>query len=79
MMKKLLVLALSTMILACGSVSVSALSSPTLEYDNSVNYSDAKIGKSPTTGISTTYAVYAALAALTCGGVAAIAKKKISE
>lgn len=78
MMKKLLVLALSTMILACGSVSVSALSSPTLEYDSSVNY-DAKIGKSPTTGISTTYAVYAALAALTCGGVAAIAKKKISE
>ena len=78
-MKKLLVLALSAMILACGSVSASALSSPTLEYDSSVDCDATKVGKSPSTGVSTTYAIYAALVALTCGGVVAIAKKKISE
>lgn len=90
-MKKLLVLAISAMILACGSVSASALKSPSVDADsvggssNSNSNSNASVngnasaGKSPATGVSTTYAVYAALAALTCGGVAVIAKKRISE
>ena len=76
-MKKLLVLAMSAMILACGSVSASALSSPSVDTQPVVG--DTSTGKSPATGVSTTYAVCAALAALTCGGVAVIAKKKISE
>lgn len=92
-MKKLLVLAISAMILACGSVSASALKSPSVDADsvggssnsNSNSNSNATVGgnasagKSPVTGVSTTYAVCAAFAALTCGGVAVIAKKRISE
>ncbi len=75
-MKKLLVLAMSAMILACGSVSASALESPSVDAQPVVG---TTTGKSPVTGVSATYAVCAALAALTCGGVAVIAKKKISE
>lgn len=96
-MKKLLVLTLSAMILACGSVSASALVSPGLDDgsqgDNgqptdatsatSVTSptSSTQGGKvtSPSTGVSGKSAIFVALAALTCGGVAAIAKKKISE
>jgi hypothetical protein len=99
-MKKLLVLAMSAMILACGSVSASALESPSVDThpsegeNNKPNNGGSSnsgtstgnpstgnpsAGKSPVTGVSATYAVYAALAALTCGGVAVIAKKKISE
>lgn len=81
-MKKLLVLALSIMIIACGSLSASALKSPTLDGDpncNKFDYDSSKCGKSPGTGVSSAYAIYAAIAALTCGGVAVIAKKKISE
>ena len=87
-MKKLLVLAISAMILACGSVSASALNSPSLDADsvggssnnnNTTVNGNTSAGKAPSTGVSTTYAVCAALAALTCGGVAVIAKKRISE
>lgn len=92
-MKKLLVLALSVMLLACGTVSASALPSPGLKPDeypdndrpnfggqiNTGKPGDTNTGKSPSTGVSGAYAVYAALAALTCGGVAVIAKKKVSE
>ena len=94
-MKKLLVLAMSAMILACGSVSASALESPSVDThpsegennkpnnggssNSGTSTGNPSTGKSPVTGVSTTYAVYAALAALTCGGVAVIAKKKISE
>lgn len=94
-MKKLLVLAMSAMILACGSVSASALESPSVDThpsegennkpnnggssNSGTSTGNPSAGKSPVTGVSATYAVYAALAALTCGGVAVIAKKKISE
>ena len=104
-MKKLLVLAMSAMILACGSVSASALESPSVDThpsegeNNKPNNGGSSnggssnggssnggsstgnpsSGKSPVTGVSTAYAVCAAFAALTCGGVAVIAKKKISE
>jgi hypothetical protein len=103
-MKKLLALALSVMILACGTVSAMALPSPDLKPDeqpdndrpnhndrpnnNRPNFGgqintgkpgDINTGKSPSTGVSSAYAIYAALVALTCGGVAVIAKKKVSE
>lgn len=101
-MKKLLVLAMSAMILACGSVSASALESPSIDVDTHPSEGEnskpnnggssnggssnggsstgnPSSGKSPVTGVSTAYAVCAAFAALTCGGVAVIAKKKISE
>ena len=78
-MKKILVLALSAMILACGSVSASALASPSLDCNGGKFDTTCGKGSSPSTGVSSKYAIYAALAALTCGGVAAIAKKKIKE
>lgn len=93
-MKKLLVLTLSAMILACGSVSASALVSPGLDdgsQGDNGQPTDATSATSPTsstqggkvtspsTGVSGKSAIFVALAALTCGGVAAIAKKKISE
>ncbi len=76
MMKKLVVIAVTATVLACSTVSASALKSPCYTYKTSTTTT----GKcSPCTGVSADSAVYATLAALACGGLAVVAKKKISD
>lgn len=75
MMKKLVVIAVATVVLASSAISASALKSPCYTYKECTT-----TGKcSPCTGVSADSAVYAGLAALACGSLAVVAKKKISE
>ena len=74
-MKKLVVIAVAVITLACGTISASALRSPCYTYR--VSTTSGKC--SPCTGVSTDSVAYAGLAALACGSLAVVAKKKISE
>ncbi|MEE0060514.1 MAG: hypothetical protein UE295_06780 [Acutalibacteraceae bacterium] len=74
-MKKLVVIAVAVITLACGTISASALRSPSYTYR--VSTTSGKC--SPCTGVSTDSVAYAGLAALACGSLAVVAKKKISE
>ncbi len=75
MMKKLVVIAVAAVVLACGTLSASALKSPCFTY--TVCTTSGKC--SPCTGVSTDSVAYAGLVALACGSLAVVAKKKISE
>ncbi|MEE1056507.1 MAG: hypothetical protein UH239_04575 [Acutalibacteraceae bacterium] len=49
---------------------------------NNANANDTNAGKSTTsakTGVSGSYAIFAALGVIACGGVATVAKKKVNE
>lgn len=49
---------------------------------NNSNANDTNAGKSTTsakTGVSGSYAIFAALGVIACGGVATVAKKKVNE
>lgn len=87
-MKKLVVLVLSVLILAFGSVSASAYDSPILHdtdtenvssSNSSSNNSSSATATSPKTGASGMYAVLMAAAAFAFGGVAFSAKKKLEK
>ncbi|MEE0265958.1 MAG: hypothetical protein UD936_10070 [Acutalibacteraceae bacterium] len=75
MIKKLVVIGVSAIVIACGTMSASALRSPCYTYK--VSTTSGKC--SPCTGVSADSVAYAGLAALACGSLAVVAKKKISE
>lgn len=95
-MKKLLVSMIAVAMLAFGTVSASAVVSPSVggedntpkatspsannNNNNSNNNSSSNNSTtSPKTGVSGTYAIFAALSVIACGGVATVAKRKLSK
>lgn len=95
-MRKLLVSMIAVALLAFGTVSASAVVSPSVGGDdgtpgattpttstsggsNSGSNNSTNTTTSPKTGVSGTYAIFAALSVLACGGVATVAKKKLSK
>lgn len=90
-MKKMFAVLLSSLVLVSGAISASAFESPGVanngngKVDNNGNgtsqnnNNNNSNSNSPKTGATSTFAVLMAGAALAFGGVAASAKKKISE
>ncbi len=83
MMKRLFVVMSAVMIIAFSAISASAVDSPSLKpTENPTSATQGSNGSnvtSPKTGVSSSYAIFAAFAVLACGGVATVAKKKLCK